>query len=301
MDRPGRDDSSRRLLLAELWAFRIVWAGLAVLGGNALGEALDGRSGPVQLVAAAGALAAWGAVLLAALVPSAIALTAARTIVPVTVAASVVVAGAGAGSASGVGAIVLTLVTTLLVLGPDLGDHFVQSSAYGHERRLLLRPPVSYLVPVVVSWCVLCAALIAGPLLLAARRWPLGIAVTAIAGVGGFALWPRFHRLSRRWLVLVPAGVVVHDHLVLAETAMFQRPDVVGIRLAPADTEAADLTGPAAGHVIEVELRDFATITRAATKAAPRGTAIHVRSLLVAPTRPGRALLAAAEQRLPVG
>ena len=64
--------------------------------------------------------------------------------------------------------------------------------------------------------------------------------------------WRRWHKLSRRWFVLVPTGVVVHDHLVLAETLMMRRNEVVGLRLAPADTEALDLTGPAAGHAVEV-------------------------------------------------
>lgn len=294
-------DRSRRLRLAQVWALRLAWVALGALGAGALGGALDGRSGAVALVMTVGSTAAWALVLLAALVPSVVALTAARTLVPITVVVAIVIAASGASPASGAAVVTLTVVATLLVLSPEVGDHFVQSSAYGHERRLLLRPPVAYLVPVAGSWCVLCAATVAGPLLLAARSWLAGVPVTALALAAGVALWPRFHRLSRRWLVLVPAGVVVHDDLVLAETAMFPRADLLDLHLAPAGSEAADLTGPAAGHVIEIELRELATVTLAATRSAPRGTAIHLRSMLVAPTRPGRALADAGEQRLPVG
>ncbi len=54
-----------------------------------------------------------------------------------------------------------------------------------------------------------------GPLALAARAWVPGVLLTAAAVALGWFLGRRFHRLARRWLVLVPAGVVVHDHLVL--------------------------------------------------------------------------------------
>jgi hypothetical protein len=101
--------------------------------------------------------------------------------------------------------------------------------------------------------------------------------------------------------VLGPIGVEIHDPLVLAETVMLRRQELAGIRLAPADTEAADLTGPATGHAVEISTHESTTVIHAATPKTPRGTAIHLRSCLVAPSRPGRALRAAAAKRLPVG
>ena len=76
---------------------------------------------------------------------------------------------------------------------------------------------------------------------------------------------------------------------------------MASVGLALADTQAADLTGPAAGHAVEIALRDPSTVVLAHTRAKPNGTALHVRSVLVAPTRPGRLLRAAADGRLPVG
>ena len=92
--------------------------------------------------------------------------------------------------------------------------------------------------------------------------------------------------------MLVPVGLVVHDQVVLAETLMVARRDVARIDLALADTEAADLTGPAGGHAIEVGLHSMIDATLAPTRTAPRGTALHLQSFLVAPTRPGAVLRA---------
>jgi hypothetical protein len=145
------------------------------------------------------------------------------------------------------------------------------------------------------------ASSIAAVLLLADRNWIVGAAVAIAAAGGGVLGWPRWHRLSRRWFVIVPIGVVIHDQLVLAETVMLRRQDIAGIRLAPADTEAADLTGPASGHTIEVSMHEPTTVIFAATPSTPRGTAVHVRSCLVAPSRPGQALHGAVRRRLTVG
>ena len=87
----------------------------------------------------------------------------------------------------------------------------------------------------------------------------------------------------------MPAGLVVHDHLVLAETALFSTATVRGMRLAPLGTEAADATGGALGPAVELHVDD-GKIMLAGTRRTPGGTALHVRSLLVSPTRPGRVL-----------
>jgi hypothetical protein len=189
----------------------------------------------------------------------------------------------------------------LLVSNADFGQHFAQASAYGDEQRFPLRPPVAFLLPTAVSWMAWCATALSGPLLLAAGVWLAGIPLTLLAVTLSWFLPPRFHRLSRRWLVFVPAGAVVHDHVVLAETLMLPRPNIAAVHLAFADTEAADLTGPSSGHAVELELHDHATVVLTGTRDKPGGTALHVRSMLVAPTRPGRTLTAAAARRLPVG
>ena len=137
-------------------------------------------------------------------------------------------------------------------------------------------------------------------MLLAARGWVAGAVLTAVAIGGGVWLGPRWHRLSMRWLVLVPAGVVVHDPVVLAETVTMRTAQVASMRLAPADTQAADLTGPASGYAVEIGLTESITAVFAFTPSEPNGRAIHLRSMLVSPSRPGEALGIAAGRGLPV-
>ena len=110
----------------------------------------------------------------------------------------------------------------------------------------------------------------------------------------------RAEELSRRYLVVVPAGLVVHDPLLLVENALLRVGDLASVRLALADTQAADLTGATAGVAIEIGLKDFDTVLMVA-RGKPNGNALHVKSVLVSPTRPGRALHAAAARKMPVG
>jgi len=79
------------------------------------------------------------------------------------------------------------------------------------------------------------------------------------------------------------------------------RPNVEHARLALVDTAAADLTGPAAGHAIEITMHEMVQVLFAATKARSKGTAIHAQAVLVAPSRPGRALRALAERKILTG
>ena len=156
-------------------------------------------------------------------------------------------------------------------------------------------------VAAVVTWMVWSAMIVAGPLLIAARSWIVGVPLTLLALVGTLVLAPRWHRLSRRWLVLVPAGIVLHDPVVLADTLSLRTNQVRRMRLAPEATEAADLTGPASGYAVEIETIGTVTALFAFTPKEPNGRAIHLTAFLVSPSRPGQALAAAAARRLPVG
>jgi hypothetical protein len=169
----------------------------------------------------------------------------------------------------------------------------------------VLRPPVNVLVPMTVTWVVATTTLAAGPLLVAsADGWQgaVGGGLLSIVVVALYALLAlRAHRLSQRWLVVVPAGLVVHDAVVLGETLMARASTIRGASLALAGTEALDLTGPAAGHAVEITFERPVDVVIAPTRRTPNGTAFHARSVLVAPTRPGAALRAAASRRIPVG
>ncbi len=283
-----------------VWATRVLGLLLGITGWWSFDQALDGRSSTAGTVVAVVVGAAFAVVIVALVVPSTASLTALRLLTPLSVVAAICSLAAGAGAAAGTAFLAIAAVDALLVLGGDVGEANAQASAYGDESRYPLRAPAAYIVPVVLSWCIWCATVIAAALLLGGSSWLLGGLLLLVAVGVTWLVVPRYHRLSRRWLVVVPAGLVVHDHLVLAETMLVQRAEITNVQLALADTEAADITGPAAGHALDVAVRDTIKISFAGTRAQPDGRGIHARSFLVAPTRPGRALRQVAARKLPV-
>jgi hypothetical protein len=283
------------------WAARAAWVIVLVAGSAALDTALADVGADRRSVLQFGALVVWTGGVAAMALPAVWSLTATRVIVPASVPAAATTWIAGASAASGATFVTAAFVTTVVVASAEFGRTFVQASAYGEEDRHPLRPPVAYLIAAVLAWVVLVGLGVGSAVATATGPWWLAASLAALT-VAAFALGlPRWHRLSRRWLVLVPIGLVVHDHLVLGETVMLRRPQIARIGLAPAGTDAADLTGPAAGHAIEIRTGESVTVVVAApaNRSAPK--ALHLTGCLVAPTRPGRALGAASARRLPVG
>jgi hypothetical protein len=281
------------------WGARAVWALAPVALGFAVNDLLSDRSSPVQLVVLVGLWAGWAGALVALLVPSTLGLTALRCLAPmsVTVAVGALVSGGGAGST--VAACAGATAVMVLTNSSAIGGQMVQGSAYGDETRFLLRPPAALLLgPVPVAWALSASAL-TGPLLFAARQWIAGALALGIGASMAWALLPRLHQLSRRWLVFVPAGVVIHDPIVLSETAMFRRAIVASIAPADIDATGLDLTGGASGLVLELALHEPTPIVVAtARRQSATQTAMTV---LFAPTQPGQVLADVDRRRLPIG
>jgi hypothetical protein len=279
------------------WAFRVVWASLSLAAAPALAHVFSDASRMVQLVGSAGLWSGWIVVLTASLVPTTVSLTVVRLVAPCAVIAAFVSATRHASSFAIVSAVVVAIVAVSLAYSAEFGEVFVQGSAYGDETRFPLRPPGPLVVgPLPLGWALVAAAIVGGPLLLAARSYVLGAVLTAVGVALAWIFGRRCHRLARRFLVLVPAGIVVHDHLVLSDTAMFRKSDVASVGLALDKTEAADLTGKALGNAVEITLKDFDTVVLAGRPKKPGGTALHVRAVLVSPSRPGRMLTEAARR-----
>jgi len=291
--------STRSRLLAaltELWGPRIFWLAVAVAGAWSIGDALDGRSASVRTTVMIGSWLVWGIGVVALVVPSTLGLTVMRLVSALGCGAAALAWIAGESPIRGAVFVGCALVCGFLVGGANFGQQCVQASAYGDERRFLLRPPAAFLPPVAVAGLAWLAAVMAAPLLLATRSWVIGVLVGVAGAFLTVLLLPRFAALARRWLVFVPAGIVVHDQVVLGETLMVPRAELDSVDLALAGTEAADFTGPAAGHAVEIRLKSMGNALLAPTKAAPRGVALHMQSFIVAPTRPGLVLRAASER-----
>ena len=228
----------------------------------------------------------WTGVGASLLVPSPISLTIMRTVVPLSVVVSVV--------ASQPLAVFCSVVALIVCMSPVFVDAMVQGGAYGDETRFALRTPLPYVVPAVVAWLLYTAALIGGSLLLAARQYIFGAVLVAMGILLSRTIPRRLHRLARRWLVLVPVGIVVHDHLVLHETIMAHSGKILSVTRTSDVGEAADLTGGVVGDRITIALTEADKVVLSAITAKALGTteALHVKMFCIAPRRLTAALSA---------
>ena len=274
------------------WLLRAAWAALPFVAGPGLAHALDPWAHAARTVATVGLWAGWSVVFVATLVPHPVGLTALRAAAPCALAAS-------AAAASPFGTAWAGLVVVLTYL-PATGVWCVNGPAYPNERRFPLRLPGWLLMgPVVVAWGVAAGAPVAGALLLAERHWVAGAVVLGVGGPVAVVLLRALHGLSRRWVVFVPAGLVVHDHLALADPVLFMREMVETIGPAAADTNALDLTVGAPGLAVELILLEKVPMTLAGRGRRPGESGASAR-LMFTPTRPGAVLAEARARRLRV-
>lgn len=295
--------SSDRIATISVWISRGAWVFVLAFGMGAFAATTDGSAAGRPAVWVAGVLVAAGWTVGAGALAfrSTITLTIGRAIVPASLGFACWWWVGGGATFDVIGSAVAGAIASVSTLGADFGNSYVQASAYGAERRALLRPPAAYLGLATINWLAAVGAIVGGTAALIDRRW--WVAAAALAFGTAAAAWggPRWHKLARRWLVLVPVGLVIHDHVLLADTIMLGRRRVGALRLVrdhPA--EALDLTGTPNGPTVEIEFADLETVTLAANPAFPAGRAFHARNVLVAPSRPGRFLTDASAARLPV-
>jgi hypothetical protein len=274
------------------WAVRAAWAALPFTVGPSLAAELDARSDAVRTTASVGLWAVWAVVVVATLVPHPVSLTALRFAVPG------VVVGVAWGHPSAVAwaaAIVLVGIAFL----PETAAWFVNGPAYPNERRFLLRPPGPVLVVgLLPAWALASGLPVAGVMLVVAGRPVLG-AVVLVVGVPVAAVLVRaLHGLSRRWVVFVPAGLVLHDGLAVVDPVLFPKKIVESVDLAPAGTDSLDLTKGALGPAVELVLKEKVPMVLTVPR-RPAGEPGASARLLFSPTRPGAVLAEAARRRLP--
>lgn len=277
------------------WLVRAAWGVLPLVAGPSLAAALDPRSGAVRTVATIGLWTAWTLVLLASLVPHPIALTTLRIGAPAGALATIapVLAGEGSAWAAGAGAVAAGL--TML---PETAVWFVNGPAYVNERRLPLRAPGPLVLgPIPLAWAVVVAAPVGAALLLAAEQWVVGGLAGLVGLPAAVVLARSLHSLSRRWVVFVPAGLVLHDPLSLVDPVLFPSKVVESLAPAPADTDALDLTQGAMGLALELSLKEKIpmALTRRGGRDIETGSSAR---LMFTPTRPGLVLAEARRRRI---
>ena len=278
------------------WAVRATWAVLPLTAGPGLADALAGHSRPVQVVASVALWSAWAVVVTATLIAHPVALTALRTVAPAAVVAAVAAVVDGHASSLAVGSTALAAAVAFL---PETGAHFVNGPAYPNERRLPLRVPGPLLLGILpLSWSLALGLPVTAALLLAAGRWvPGGLVATFGIPLSGLLL-AAMHNLSKRWVVFVPAGLVLHDPIALADPVLFRRQVIEVLRPAPAGTDSLDLTQRAPGLALELVLTEKVPmmLMRPGSRLGEPGSSARV---LFTPTRPGEVLKEAAARRIP--
>ncbi|MGI9616729.1 MAG: hypothetical protein ACR2QO_27690 [Acidimicrobiales bacterium] len=287
-----------------LWPARVLWLGLPLAVGRGLSPALERFDTPGPLLVEVCLWLSWFVGLLALLVPTAASLTVVRIVAP-----AVIGVGLVAGVSTGdwplelLLAIVAGVLVTAVVFLPMVGDRMVNGSAYGSERRMTLRPPAYTLLgPVQLAWLLVFAGAITGPWLLASGRYVLG-GIAVVVGVGFAWLGGRvLHQLSRRWLVFVPAGFVIHDHVVPVESILLRRTTIasLGPATVPVVAEAVDVSGGGRGLALEVSLNEPVVF---GLRAGSRRDVVNTEAerLVFTPTLPGAVLTEARIRAIPIG
>jgi len=284
------------------WTLRSVWALLPLAAGPAFAAALDPASGAVRTTASVALWAVWAVTLLATLVPAPVTLTHVRVVAPAAAVAAVWAGATGRPSSlATAGAVIATVAAAAVALAPAIGRAFVNAPAYPNERRHLLRLPGALaLGPVPLAWAVTVAAPTAAVLLAAAEVWVAAVLVAAVGGPATVVAARSLYNLTQRWVVLVPAGLVLRDTMVLTEPVLFRRELIETLRPAPAGTDSLDLTLGAAGLALELLLTEKVgmTLIKARERRGEEGSSAR---LLMTPTRPGAVLADAGERSIPVG
>lgn len=281
----------------QSWLVRVAWLALPLTVGSVVAGALDDRSAAVQLTLPALLWGSWAIVLVGLLVPRPAALVGLRAatagLVPLVVWAA---DSSGDWAIAGIHALVLLD----LALAPTIGEWLVNGTAYGYERRYLLRVPAPLLFgPIELAALALPAAVVTGPLLLASRQWVAGAIAVAIGAPLAVVVARAMHAMTMRWGVLVPAGFVLKDHLSMLDPVLFRRADIELLATAEEGTDAMDLTANAIGVPLELRFTEPQHIDRLQLgRGTPEG--YEVQRLLFMPTRRSALLADAAERRIRV-
>jgi hypothetical protein len=241
------------------WCARVAWIVLPVTTGAALTDALDGWSRAPIIVAMVLVWGAWLAGLIALLAPRPWGFTILRAVAPAAFALSVI---APAAALTRAGASLIGFIAMVLALSAPVARASANALAYGDEDRYPLSIPATLMVlPVPLAVLCLTGGVSIGPLLLADERYIAGAGAVVIGFPLAFVAWKSLNALSRRWLVLVPAGVTLVDPMTTADPTLMPREQVGAITTDPRGAALDLRLGPARG-TITIGLRDRAYFSR---------------------------------------
>jgi hypothetical protein len=223
-------------------------------------------------------------------------------VAPLPLLAGVVAAVSESPDAIGWLGIANAAVVAVVAMSADVGRAFINGSSYGDEHRMALRVPTPLLIgPIEAVWvCTAVPIPVAIPLLVRGE-WVGGAVLAVVGAVLAIAGFKALSRLTRRWIVLVPAGMTIVDEMALTEPVLLPRSSIVRFGPAPADTDALDLTVGAAGLILQVDLSEPVELIPVPSRRGAAAEPTEATSVLVAPSRPGDLLHLAEQRRIAVG
>ena len=301
MARASSGQISAKPLLAwawPVWIMRAAWLAVPFTTGEVLATALHSYASSFRTACAVGLWVLWGATALAAMTLRPFALGFVRIWMPAGLAAAVWAVAARSAATQSVAeerlgetilGLAIAAVAAAVSLMPSVGAAFTDQRVASRpntsiERRLLLRPPAATafaLTP--LAWAATIAGSISGPLLLAAERWVLGAVVLVVGLAVAFRGYQSLLILARRWVVFVPAGIVLHDPLTLGDEAiLLPKSGIKSLQVVSASTRRqeaaearkneaatggptspkADLSAGSLGTAIDLTLHEPARIPR---------------------------------------
>jgi hypothetical protein len=283
-----------------LWCARLAWAVLPATTGGAISDALDGwRPGPTRLAAVL-LWTAWAAGLLPLLAPRPWGLTLLRVVAPVAVACTVL-SITSTSVASAVIAVASSVAAAALALSDPVAAAAGNALAYGDEVRFPMRIPTPLLIgPVPLAIALVAAGAVAGPLLLADANVVAGIVCTIVGVSTAWLVVRSLDALSRRWVVLVPAGIAIVDPLTLLEPVLVRRDAVRRVQRVPGRSLPHDSLDLRLGTVMGgVEIALDAPMTFGRRRGRGDGNLVESDGVVVTTTRPDAFLALATKRRLP--
>ena len=261
----------QRLLTNIAWPVRVLWIAFA-LAPNGFGIV---------------AWILWAVVAIGTWIHHPISLTTIRCLAPIVVFYSAVYALSDSLSSLNIAVVTCGIISLMLMFTADYGSAHVQAGAYGNERRFLLRIPAPVVLPTLITWALFATVLVVLENAVQSENYVLGIPLLLALIAMSWKFAPQMHRLSKRWLVRVPAGWVVHDDLLLAENLLVRSHNLVAINFALADSDALDLSGMTRGVPIQISLREMTDVRLSQLGARLLKTmdVLHVQAFLVATPR----------------
>lgn len=268
------------------------WIVAVVTTGDQLDIALDTATTGARWVVRLGAWALWAATAGSLAIRHPVALTVARLgSLTGTAAAFVAVAANEPSAATLTGALVAPLVTTMAMSTRSVGEAWIDGASYGDEHRFMLRAPLGLMLgPIPLAVIATVAGTIVGPALLASGRTAAGWVALVIGLPVAIVAARAIHGLHRRWLVFVPAGVVVHDLMTTREPFLMIHGQIADVAAAPASMDVRadhvhDGTAHAPGLVLVIDLDSPVELVRRPVGGA-LAEAVTRRQIAIVATRP---------------